>query len=147
MKVKHLIVSLLFAAFLSSAIGVDNTLHIGKKAPKIETQEGINVVADANSEGKQMVVSFWSPKNPSSRIANKNLSSQYGEKNQETIFISICSDPDETLMKEVSKQDGLNADISYSFSQISSRVFKDYDVENHPRAFLIGTDGKISQIF
>ena len=35
---------------------------------------------------------------------------------------------------------------NYSYSQISSRVFKDYGVEESPKAFVITPEGKISQI-
>ena len=136
------------AAFLMSAIDSDKTLKVGKNAPKIETIEGTNVVKDANSEGKTKVVSFWNPKKPASRIANKNLSIQYGSENAENVdFISICTDSNESLMNEVMKMDGVNIENNYSYSQISPRVFKDYGVEENPVAYMISADGKISKIF
>lgn len=135
------------AAFLSSAISFDKTIEVGNKAPKIETIEGINVGVDANSEGKTKLISFWDPKKPVSRISNRNLSLQFGENNDENIeFISICVDSDELLMKEVMKIDGVKTDQSYSYNQISPRVFKDFDVENNPRAFKISGDGRILEI-
>ena len=134
------------AAFLSSAIGSEKNLSIGSKAPKIMTIEGSNVVADAKSEGKTTVVSFWTPKNPASRIANLQLSRKYGEMNEETNFISICTDSDDILMNAVMKKDGTDKEIHYSSSQLSSRVMKDYGVEENPKAFLIGNDGKIKDI-
>lgn len=147
MKVKHLIYSIVAAAFLTSAMSVDKSLEVGKTAPKIETVEGTNVGYDANSEGKNKLVSFWTPKKPASRIANRNLSLKYGSDSKENIeFISICTDSDEDLMKQVMKMDGVKADEAYSASEISPRVFKDYGVENSPRAFLISKDGKILEI-
>ena len=147
MKFRNLFFSIIVAAFLSSAISVDKSQIVGKIAPKIETIEGTNVVADANSEGKTKIVSFWNPKKPASRIANRNLSRQYGENSQNDVeFITICTDPDENLMREVIKIDGINPEKSYSYSQISPRVFKDYDVEESPRAFTISPDGKIINV-
>lgn len=135
------------AAFLSSAMSVDKSLEVGKKAPKIETIEGINVGNDGNSEGKSRLISFWSPKKPESRIANRKYSRQYGENSSENIeFISICIDSDEELMQEVMKIDGLKADKTYSYSQINPRTFKDYGVETNPGAFIISSDGKIEKI-
>lgn len=147
MKVKHLLFSIIAAAFLSSAIGSDHSLTEGKKAPKIETINGTNVVYDANSSKTKKVVSFWSPKNPASRIANRNLSQEYGKENPEFDFISICIDKDEPLMKEVIKIDGVNPDQCFAYSDISPRVFKDYGVEDSPRAFIVDAEGKINKIF
>ena len=147
MKVKHLFFSMLTAAFLTSAIPTDNSPEIGRQAPQIETIEGINVVADANSEGKTKVVSFWSPKKPASRISNRNLSKVYSGDSEENVeFISICTDDNEALMKEVMSIDGVNVENAYSASQISPRVFKDYKVEKSPRAFKISPEGKILAI-
>ncbi|MCH5231120.1 MAG: hypothetical protein J1F43_04925 [Muribaculaceae bacterium] len=141
MKVKYLVISILAAAFLSSAIDIDRNVGAGKKAPKIETIDGTNVVKDANSENKMKVVSFWSPKKPASRIANRNLSLKYGTENEEVEFISICTDPDESLMKEVMKQDGISETRVFVSREISPRVLKDYDAEKNPRVFVIGPDG------
>lgn len=136
------------AAFLTSAISFDKTLEVGSKAPKIETIEGTNVGYDANSDNKTKLISFWNPKKPASRIANRNLSRKYGDNSGQTIeFISICTDSDDSLMKEVVKIDGLDLDKIYSYSEISPRVFKDYNVEMYPKAFLISSDGKIAEIF
>ena len=147
MKVKHLLFSMIAAAFLSSAISTDKSLTIGKDAPEIETINGSNVGNDANNREKTRLISFWSPKKPMSRIINRELSRQYGENREENIeFISICIDSDESLMNEVMKIDGINAEANYSYSQISPRVFKDYDVIDNPKAFKISPEGKISEI-
>ena len=135
------------AFFLSSAMSEDKSLTVGKKAPRIENIQGINVGYDANSEAKTRIISFWNPKNPASRIANKNLEKLYGNNSDSGIdFISICTDSDEKLMEEVMKIDGLRQENNYSYAQIARRVFKDYDVEHNPRAFKIGPDGRIVEI-
>lgn len=134
------------AFFLTSAMTVDNDLTVGKPAPEIETIQGINVVNDANSKGKTKVVSFWTPKQPASRITNKEMSLKYGSENPNVEFISICSDTDSDLMKEVVKIDGLKAEKIYSHADLNPRVFKDYGVEERPATFIINADGKISEI-
>lgn len=126
----------------------DKTLEVGSKAPKIEKIDGTNVGYDANSETKAKLISFWTPKKPASRIANRNLSREYGENSEQNIeFISICTDADDELMKEVVKIDGLNVENVYSCSEISPRVFKDYNVEDSPKAYMISPEGKIVEIF
>ena len=147
MKVKHYLFSIIAAAFLTSGMYHNTDLEVGKKAPVIETTEGINVGYDANSEAKKMVVSFWNPKNPESRMTNKKLSRQYGANNPENIdFISICTDSDEGLMQEVMKIDGVRTEGNYAYSQINPRTFKDYNVKENPKAFLISANGKIEKI-
>ena len=132
------------AFFMSSAISTDNSLTIGKEAPIIEMKDGSNVGYDANNRSKTRLISFWSPKKPASRIANREFSRLYGDNNDESIeLISICTDPDEALMNEVIKIDGMTKHNNYSYSQISPRVFKDYDVETNPKAFMISPEGKI----
>ena len=148
MKFKYFLFSFIAAAFLSSAIGADKALEVGKNAPKIETIDGTNVVTDDISSEKSKIISFWNPKKPASRIANRELTLKYGNNSQDKIeFISICSDSDEKLMKEVMKIDGVSSQHNLAYSQIPSRVFKDYDAEQNPRAFLISADGKILNIF
>lgn len=147
MKVKYLFFSLLAAAFLTSAMSEDKTLEIGKMAPRIETTTGTNVATDANSEGKTRVISFWNPKNPASRITNKNLSRQYAENADSNVeFISICTDSDENLMKEVMRIDGVNPESNLAYSEVSPKVFQDYGVVENSRAFVLTPDGRISQI-
>lgn len=122
----------------------DKSLTKGSTAPVIETTDGLLVGEDLKVDGKVRIISFWNPKKPSSRIENNRLSKIYGASEDESFeFISICTDSDETLMKEVIKVDGINADKNYSYSQISPRVFKDYGVEDSPAAFMISAEGKI----
>lgn len=147
MKLKYLFFSLIAAAFLTSAISFDKSIEVGSEAPKIETIDGTNVGYDANSKSKTKLISFWSPKHPASRIANRNLSRKFGHNSNQNIeFISICTDSDEALMKEVVKIDGLQGENIYASSEISPRVFKDYKVEETPKAFMISQEGKIVEI-
>lgn len=139
--------SIAAAAFLSSAMTIDKSLEAGRQAPKIEVTDGTNVVTDANPEEKIKLISFWSPKKPASRIANRNLNERYGGDKEDNIeFISICTDADEALMNEVMKIDGINPDRKFSYSDISSRTFKDYNAEENPRAYKISAEGKILEI-
>ncbi|MCH5240105.1 MAG: hypothetical protein J1F38_07770 [Muribaculaceae bacterium] len=146
MKVKHLFFSVIAAAFLTSAIGSHKTLEVGSKAPKIETIDGANVVADATSEGKVKIVSFWSPKKPASRITNKTLHAKYAAEPENVDLISICLDSDENLMREVMKQDGIEDMECYSVNNIARHSLKDYQADKDPKAYIIGADGRIEKM-
>ena len=135
---------MIVAAFLTSAISFDNSIACGDKAPKIETLEGSDIIS-GSSDGKAKFISFWNPKKPASRIANKKYYNELLD-NDNMEFISICTDNDEALMQEVMKMDGMNHATNYAYSQIMPRVFKDYEVEENPRAFIISSDGKIKEI-
>lgn len=134
-------------AFLSSAIQEDKNLSVGKNAPLIETVEGENVGKITDTDKKMKMISFWNPKNASSRISNRNLSQQYGKNSESNIeFVSICVDSDIPLMNEVLKVDGLETINNYSYSEFSPRVFKDYGAIENPKAYLISSEGKILEI-
>lgn len=138
---------MIIAGFLTSAISVDKRIEIGENAPKIETISGEDVIKDERTDGKMKLISFWNPKKPESRITNKSLYQQFGANSDSQIeLISICTDPDEALMKEVMKIDGLKDNNNYSYSQISSRVFKDYGADENPKAYMISAEGKILSI-
>ena len=135
------------AFFLSSSMWADKAPEVGTKAPEIETISGEYVGNDVDSETKTKIISFWNPKKPESRISNRNLSRQYGKNSDETIeFISICTDSDEDLFKEIVKIDGLDVENTYSYYEIVPRVFKDYGVTQYPKAFMISPEGNILNI-
>lgn len=133
------------AIFLSSAISRENNLEIGSKAPEITFQDGKKEVA---IKGNLKLVNFWNPKNPSSRINNKNFTNYFKNNPESNIeYITICTDSDELLAQEVMKNDGTALFGSHFYQKdINERVLKDYGVESNPRSFLIDADGKIIAI-
>ena len=130
------------AAFLSSAMSPDTALTTGSSAPTIEKTTGGNI----NLKGeKETVISFWSPKDPLSRINNKNNSEKYSDGSVE--YISVCIDSDDSLAHEVLHYDGTELNGNHLlYSDVNSRVFKDYGVENAPKTFHINPQGKITRI-
>ena len=141
MKFKSFIFAVVVTAFLSSYISTDSKLKEGSTAPTIERVNGEKLEL---KDGKEKLISFWSPKDASSRISNREFSNQFNQGDVE--FISICIDSDEELAKEVLKCDGINAKEHIAYSEVSKRVFKDYGVTDSPAAFLINGKGKIERI-
>ena len=141
MKFKYLFLTLVLTAFLSSYMPNNGMLKEGSEAPAIERLDGRK---ENLRDGKTRLVSFWNPKNPSSRISNKRLSEFCSDSDVE--FISICTDSDVALMQEVLRMDDISTENALAYSDLSPRVFKDYGVEDHPAAFLISPKGKIEKI-
>lgn len=95
-------------------------------------------------DGKDKVICFWSPKDPMSRINNKQFSERFKEEGVE--LISICIDSDDSLAKAVLDYDGTaNYGKHLVYSDVNDRVFKDYGVEEAPATFIVAADGKIKE--
>ncbi|MCH5222864.1 MAG: redoxin domain-containing protein [Muribaculaceae bacterium] len=141
MKFKGFILAGILTAFLSSYISTDNKLQEGSTAPTIERISGEKIEM---KDGKEKLISFWSPKDAESRISNRKFSDLYKESDVE--FITICIDSDESLAREVLKCDGIASQQQIAYSEVSERVFKDYGVSENPGAFLINGEGKIKRI-
>ena len=140
MKVKYFILSVIAAVFLSSAIPGNRNLSIGSTAPEIQTLSG-NSIFDNNNQNN-IVVNFWSPKNPTSRILNKRLSDRYSQADFNTEFISICID-NESLMDEILRIDSISEGKHFASTEINPRSLKDYNAEKTFGAYLISKEGKI----
>ena len=145
MKLKYFFSLLIVTAFLSSYISGYDGLKIGQIAPDIELNDiKISDNIKVKTPGKYQLINFWSPKNPDSRIKNMEYYRFFkNQDNREVEFLSICTDPDEKLMKETLLVDGVDSSFNLSFSQVSDRVFKDFDIDNFRKAVLINPEGKI----
>lgn len=132
-------------AFLSSYIDNEKALKPGDKAPTIELATNSKEILE---KGKIKIINFWSPKNPSSRIANQKISKYLKENpDSESIFISICTDSDDNLAKEVLKWDGIYDEGNHLFySDVNSKVFKDFKTNGSHHTFAIASDGKILKV-
>lgn len=132
-------------AFLSSYNDNENALKPGDKSPEIQLISGSN---EKLEKAKIRIVNFWSPKDPKSRIANKEIS-KYIEENpgNNTEFISICTDKDNSLAKEVLKWDGVSNNGNHLlYSDVDSKVFKNFRINNSHKTFLIDKNGKIMKV-
>lgn len=138
----------MFAAFLSSSIPAgSHSLEQGKEAPAISLSSSSASSLD-ETDGKYVVVNFWSASDPQSRIANKRLSELTAQLPSSKIkFIGICVDKDATLSSEIMKADGIPASaISLGADDITSQVTEDYQTATGNRSFLIDPFGNLVSI-
>ena len=140
MKFKSFLLAVLVTAFLSSYMSRDIELKEGSNAPEIERVAGENITP---GDGKEKLISFWSPKDPASRMANMEYSKKYSDSDVE--FISVCLDSDNLLGEEVLKYDGIKG-THLAYSDVKERVFKDYGVTDQTAAFKISGNGKVEKV-
>lgn len=146
-KLKYFILSLIATAFLSSYITDSNSINVGDAAPKIIKSDNSSISLKKDKDHR-ILINFWSPEIPASRILNKEYSNYLKANPVADIeFISICLDSDDYLSAEIIKNDEIiSSGTHLLYSDVNNRVFKDYDVEDYPRSFLISADGKINSI-
>ena len=123
-------------------------LKEGSTAPEI-TILNDSIENPMTGDKRLRLISFWTPKNPASRISNSEYSKYFSAHPESEIdFISICIDEDDILGKEVLKKDGISEESGrhFLFSDVDKRVFKDFGVEENPEAFLINEKGKILSV-
>ena len=142
MKIKYFVLAIIAALFLSSYINKEENLKPGEKAPYILRADGTK---ENLEEGKYTLVNFWSVKKPQSRVLNKKYAEYFAIHHPDSIeFLSISLDEDISLANEVRNYDEADCAGKYmDASQLASRVYKDFKVNETPNSFLIGPDGRI----
>lgn len=111
----------------------------------INTVGSESVKSDDIISGKEVIISFWSAEDASSRIANNNA--RVAAQSDGIRFISVCVDKEATLGSEIFTLDGIDK---------SSCYWPDYNKESsQSREFLknavghsyhIGSDGLIQKL-
>ncbi len=149
MKLKHLFFSVALTSFLSSYVPYGgHSLQIGNDAPLLTLSSNSKIPNLDILKGKYVVVNFWSPTDPESRLNNKQLADLISSLPPSQIqFVSICTDTDITLQHEIMDADGVPLSInSLSASDIIPDVLMNYQVESGYRSFLIDPFGNLKSI-
>lgn len=148
MKTKSIIFSFVIAAFLSSSIpSGSHSLEIGAEAPQI-TLSTSSADSVGQTNGKEIIVNFWSASDAMSRLANRRISmAASSDKSSDKEYISICIDSDKTLAKEIARIDGISDDVKSLFSDdVTSDVLSDYQTDKGCRTFVIDRYGNLKAI-
>ncbi|MBD5357806.1 MAG: redoxin domain-containing protein [Bacteroides sp.] len=149
MKLKYLFFSLALAPFLSSYVPLgSHSLQIGEEAPLITLSSSSKASTLDVLKGKFVVVNFWSPSNPESRILNKKLADLVSTLPPSQIqFVSICTDSDLSLQSEIMDADSLPQSVHYlSSSDVTYDVFEEFQTHTGCRTFLINPFGNLQSI-
>lgn len=150
MKTKYLLISFVFAAFLSSSIpSGSHYLQIGKEAPSLTLSSDSKVKSLSGIDGKFVLINFWDPSDPASRIKNQHLSRISSSlPATKVMFISICTQSESNLANEILRIDKISDNTHVLFSSdISADVLEDFQVKSGNRSFLIDPYGNLVSIF
>lgn len=81
-------------------------------------------------KGKYVLVNFWSPSDPMSRIANKQLAMLSASLPSSQIsHVSVCTDSDKVLQSEIMDADGIPSNtISLSANDLTPEVLNDFQI-------------------
>ena len=124
----------------------------GKKNIEIGTEEApsFSITNQTENElkqlisGKSILLNFWNPNDPESRIRNKQLSDLLISLPDEKIcLVSVCTSDDNNLSNEIMNNDGIhkmNA-VNICLNDLDDSVFNDYQVNLGNRSFLIDSEG------
>ena len=142
-------VSFIFAAFLSSSMPIgSHSLEIGKEAPLLTFSSSSGSLPMPSLKGKYVLVNFWSPSDPMSRIANKQLAMLSASLPSSQIsHVSVCTDSDKVLQSEIMDADGIPSNtISLSANDLTPEVLNDFQISTGHRSFLIDPFGNLTAI-
>lgn len=125
-----------------------HSLKVGDEAPLLTLSSPQKAGSLDSTKGKYVIVNFWSPTDPISRINNKRLADLTDSlPSSQVKFVSICTDNDTSLETEITKADGISENaILLSANDISPEVFDDYQTSTGCRSFLIDPFGNLKAI-
>lgn len=125
-----------------------HSLQEGEEAPLLILSPDSKATQFEALKGKYVVVNFWNPADPSSRIANRRLAALTSTLPSSQIrFVSICTDKDLTLQKEIMVNDSLPESVFHLSSQdLAPEVLEDYQTGSGCRSFLIDPFGNLQKI-
>lgn len=147
MKTKFLLISLIFTFFLTSFIpGISSRLQTGEPAPQINLTEQPELAEKFTN--KNLVLHFWSPDDPASRIDNRLLAAIVSALDNEDVrFVSVCTSDNEILASEILKNDNMEEDAIYLFSSdVSDDTFRSFKTDYGHKTYLISSEGIIEGI-
>lgn len=125
-----------------------HSLREGDEAPLLILSTESNASDIKNLKGKYVLINFWSVKDPESRIANRRLANLVATLPESQIeFVSICTDEDRTLQREIMLTDGIkDSTFAFSASDFAQEVLEDYQVNRGYRSFLLDPFGNLKKI-
>lgn len=117
----------------------------GYKAPALRVANANSEISLEDLRGDYVLVNFWSSTNAASRVAAGEYDSfvKNGEGKQ-IHLLSVNSDDNERLFREIVRRDGLDEKTQYRASGTSaSDMVSEYGLQGGMQSFLIDPQGRI----
>lgn len=125
-----------------------HSLEIGKEAPALTLSSDSRLKDLSFLDGKFVVINFWNPDDPQSRLNNRHLADIISGLDPSKVeFISICTGENELLMNEILKVDNiLDKTVSLSAKDITPQVNEDFQLNSGNRSFIIDPFGNLVSV-
>lgn len=124
--------------------------EIGKYAPSVQfTKEFENTTYRVGKNNKPVLLSFWSFKDASSRLRNKQYQIAFDDKiisDQKIDYISVNIDEKKSVVAEIIDIDKLDKNTQYHPVNEPDKVIKDYGLNDEIKTFLLDSNGEIIAI-
>lgn len=125
-----------------------HSLEIGKEAPALTLSSHSRLNDLSDLDGKYVVINFWNPNDPVSRINNRRLSDITSNLNSSKVkFVSICTGENDVLANEIMKVDNVSdKTISLSAKDFTPQITEDFQINTGNRSFMIDPFGNLVSI-
>jgi hypothetical protein len=116
----------------------------GQQAPSINLQNKYGKINTADIVGHKTIINFWSANDAQSRVANIRYSQIAESSNGKIKFISVCTDSDTSMCREICKIDGINPELIFYADDCSiAATISSFRANSANNSWLISEDGKI----
>lgn len=125
-----------------------HSLEIGKEAPSLTLSSDSRLNNLSDLDGKYVVINFWNPNDPTSRINNRRLADITSNLNSSKVkFVSVCTGENEALANEIMKVDNISdKTLSLSVKDFTPQVAEDFQINTGNRSFMIDPFGNLVSI-
>ncbi len=149
-----LFVSVVILLFFSTSFSVEGTVAaIGKYAPKVKMENGVEPSTTEDFRGKYMLLTFWSSQDGHSRVKCNQYDSLFKRfSNEEDMqnkieFVAVNFDKNHVLFKELVRYDNLDPDSQYYVNENEiKQISKAYNLNNGLKSYLIDPSGRIVSV-
>lgn len=125
-----------------------HSLTPGEEAPSLTLSSDSKVHPLDATDGRFVVLNFWSATDATSRLNNRRLAELTASLPSSKIkFVSVCTDSDASLSREILSADGIDGIGTHlNASDLTEQVAEDYQTSTGCRSFLIDPFGNLVSI-
>lgn len=143
-----ILIAVLFFGLLLTSSAFNRTspnTNIGKTIPEIANEDISLALKQCESEGKYILVNFWSASDGLSRQSANVYTSWVARHGDDRVdLLSVNFDKSEALFREVVRHDGLNEKMQFNVSGYQARrIMDEFHLHDGYGTLLIAPDGEI----
>lgn len=145
---KTILIFSLFIGLLITSSGFNRTslnTSIGKQLPSIANEKISDALARSESEGKYVLLNFWSAADGNSRRSAKDYTNWMLNNSEAAVdVLSVNFDKSEGLFREIVKRDGLVNDKQFNVSGYQAQqIIDNFHLNDGYGSLLVSPEGEI----